>query len=41
VRLSRIYKGKIDSEESIEKVVEALREHLIMLLAEDANIILE
>ncbi len=41
VRLSRIYKGKIDSEESVEKVVEALREHLIKLLSENASIILE
>lgn len=41
VRLSRIYKGKIDSEESVEKVVEALREHLMKLLDEKASIILE
>jgi len=41
VRLSRIYKGKIDSEESVEKVVEALRDHLMKLLQENASIILE
>lgn len=41
VRLSKIYKGKIDSEESVEKVVEALREHLMKLLQEKASIILE
>ena len=41
VRLSKIYKGSIDSEESVEKVVEALREHLIKLLLENAKIILE
>ena len=41
VRLSRIYKGKIDSEESVEKVVEALREHLMKLLDEKTSIILE
>ncbi len=41
VRLSKIYKGKIDSEESVEKVVAALREHLMGLLAENASIILE
>ncbi len=41
VRLSKIYKGSIDSEESVEKVVEVLREHLIKLLLENAKIILE
>ena len=41
VRLSRIYRGIIDSDESVEKVVEALREHLIKLLAENARIILK
>ena len=41
VRLSRIYKGKIDSKESVDKVVEALREHLMKLLLENASIILE
>ncbi len=41
VKLSRIYKGNIDSEESVEKVVEALREHLMKLLLKNAKIILE
>jgi len=41
VRLSKIYKGKIDSEESVEKIVEVLREHLLKLLEEKASIILE
>lgn len=41
VRLSRIYKGKIDSKESVDRAVEALREHLMRLLQENASIILE
>jgi hypothetical protein len=41
VRLSRIYKGKIDSKESVDKAVEALRKHLMRLLSENASIILE
>ena len=41
VRLSRIYKGKIDSKESVDRAVEALREHLMKLLLENASIILE
>jgi hypothetical protein len=41
VRLSRIYRGNVDSEESVEKVVQALREHLMRLLSEKASIILE
>ncbi|MBN1236634.1 MAG: BREX system P-loop protein BrxC [Methanotrichaceae archaeon] len=41
VRLSRVYKGKIDSKESVDKAVEALREHLMKLLLENASIILE
>jgi len=41
VRLSKIYKGKVDSKESVDRAVEALREHLMKLLLENASIILE